>query len=149
LIGELKIDSKITRTPVVETSSAFCVFRNCVMIEKHQRKTIRLKEYDYSQPGDYFVTICTQDHEYTFGKIINGEMQLNNVGNMVKECWEKISVHFKNVELDSYIIMPNHLHGIIAICECDGSRGEVTSPLLLICQRWDKLSHILNTNPQN
>jgi REP element-mobilizing transposase RayT len=119
------------------------------MIEKHQRKTIRLKEYDYSQPGDYFVTICTQDHEYTFGKIINGEMQLNNVGNMVKECWEKISVHFKNVELDSYIIMPNHLHGIIAICECDGSRGEVTSPLLLICQRWDKLSHILNTNPQN
>ena len=82
-----------------------------------------------AQPGDYFVTICTQDHEYTFGKIINGEMQLNNIGNMVKECWEKISVYFKNVELDSYIIMPNHLHGIIAICECDGSRGEVTSPL--------------------
>ena len=57
MIGELKIDSKITRTPVVETSSAFCVFRNCVMIEKHQRKTIRLKEYDLPREIDKRIII--------------------------------------------------------------------------------------------
>jgi REP element-mobilizing transposase RayT len=98
------------------------------MQQAHKRKSIRLKEYNYSQPGEYFVTICTQGHEYTFGKIIDGEMQLSKVGKVVKECWEKIPAHFKNAELDSYIIMPNHLHGIIIICECN-SRGEVTSPL--------------------
>jgi REP element-mobilizing transposase RayT len=55
-------------------------------------------------------------------------MQLNNAGNVIKECWEKIPAYIKNVDLDSYIIMPNHIHGIIAVYECDG-RGEVTSPL--------------------
>ena len=70
------------------------------MIEKHRRKSIRLIEYDYSQPGDYFVTICTQNNEYTFGKIIDDEMQLNNAGKVVKDCWEKIPDHFINVELN-------------------------------------------------
>ena len=112
------------------------------MIEKHRRKLIRLKEFDYSLPGDYFVTICTQDHEYTFGKIIDSEMQLNNAGIVIKECWEKIPEHFKNVELDSYIIMPNHFHGIITICECDG-RGEITLPLQGTLLRKPTLGNIV------
>jgi putative transposase len=100
------------------------------MIEKRQRKSIRLKEYDYSQPGEYFVTICTQNHECKFGEIVNGEMHLNSFGMVVENCWKGIRLHFRNVDLDEYIIMPNHMHGIIAICECENhGRGEVTSPL--------------------
>lgn len=96
----------------------------------HNRKSIRLKEYDYSQPGEYFITVCTYDHKCVFGKIVNSEMQLNDAGKVVDECWRGILQHFKHIKLDEYIIMPNHLHGIVVICECDNhGRGEVTSPL--------------------
>lgn len=96
----------------------------------HQRKSIRLKEYDYSQPGEYFVTICMNDYKCMLGTIINDEIQLNDLGNIVEECWNGIPKHFENIELDEYIIMPNHIHGIITICECDNCcRGEITSPL--------------------
>jgi putative transposase len=71
------------------------------MILKHQRKSIRLKEYDYSQPGEYFITICTKDHECVFGAIINGKMNLNKIGS-VERCWKGIPEHFSNVELDKY-----------------------------------------------
>ena len=98
------------------------------MIEKHRRKSIRLIEYDYSQPGNYFVTVCTKNHECIFGTILNGKMNLNEEGIIVDSCWNGIHEHFSNVELDEYVVMPNHFHGIITICECDG-RGEVTSPL--------------------
>jgi REP element-mobilizing transposase RayT len=96
----------------------------------HHRKAIHLKEYDYSQPGEYFVTICTKDHECIFGSIVNGAMDLSERGRIVKGCWKGIPEHFPNVELDSFIIMPNHVHGIIVINEMDiCSRGEATSPL--------------------
>jgi len=98
------------------------------MIEKHQRKSIRLKEYNYSQPGEYFVTICTQGHKYTFGKIVDGEMHLNERGNVVKECWKKIPEHFPNAVLDEYIIMPNHIHGILVLNEQVGTRHAVSLP---------------------
>jgi REP element-mobilizing transposase RayT len=98
------------------------------MLEKRQRKSIRLKEYDYSQAGDYFVTICTQNHECKFGEIVNGEMHLNNFGMVVEDCWKGISLHFKNVELDEYIIMPNHLHGILILNEPVGTRHAVSLP---------------------
>ena len=82
-----------------------------------QRKSIRLKEYDYSQPGDYFVTICTNEHDYKFGEIVNEEMRLDEMGKIVKGCWEEIPIHFSNVELDEYVVMPNHVHGIIILNE--------------------------------
>ena len=85
------------------------------MLEKRQRKSIRLKEFDYSQPGEYFVTICAKNHKCIFGSIVNGQMDLNERGNVVKECWEKIPEHFPNVVLDEYIIMPNHIHGILVL----------------------------------
>lgn len=84
------------------------------MVLKH-RKQIRLKKYDYSDAGWYFVTICTQNMEYLFGNIINNEMNLNKFGKIVNQYWSNISNHFKNVELDEYQIMPNHIHGIIVI----------------------------------
>ena len=72
------------------------------MIEKHKRKTIRLREYDYSQPGEYFVTICSKNHDCMLGSIVNGKMDLNDRGRIVDRCWKGISEHFSNVELDEY-----------------------------------------------
>jgi len=91
-----------------------------------QRRTIRLKDYDYSQEGACFVTICTQNNIPNFGKIINGEMRLNRFGSIVNECWNDIPNHFPSVEIDAFVIMPNHVHGIVNIV--DNRRGEVTSP---------------------
>jgi putative transposase len=97
----------------------------------HYRKSIRLKEYDYSYPGEYFVTICTKGKECMYGSIANGKMDLNEKGRIVDRCWKGIPEHFPYVDLDEYAIMPNHFHGIIIINEnnCCSSRGEVTSPL--------------------
>lgn len=80
-----------------------------------QRKTIRFKNYDYSNPGLYFVTICTEDHQKLFGKIINNQMILNNAGRNVEHCWLDIQNHYPETILHEYIIMPNHIHGIIEI----------------------------------
>ena len=63
------------------------------------RKSIRLKDYDYSQPGEYFVTICTHSHEFILGEIIQDGMQLNIVGKIAEKCWREILRHFPNVEL--------------------------------------------------
>lgn len=81
----------------------------------HNRRSIRLKEYDYSMPGGYFVTICTIDKIILFGEIINGEMQLSPQGMIAQQCWDEIPQHFHNVELDAFVCMPNHVHGIINI----------------------------------
>ena len=79
----------------------------------HHRKSIRLKGYDYTQAGLYFITICCQNRECLFGNIINGEMILNDAGNIANECWLAIPNHFPNVVLHEFVIMPNHIHGII------------------------------------
>jgi len=79
----------------------------------HNRRSIRLKGYDYSQAGLYFITICCQDNVCLFGTIKNGAMILNSGGQMAKKCWTEIPNHFPNVILHEYVIMPNHVHGII------------------------------------
>lgn len=79
------------------------------------RQSIRLKNYDYSQSGLYFVTICTENRENVFGEIVDGKMVLNNVGNMIEKWWNKIPERFDTVELDKFQIMPNHIHTIIHI----------------------------------
>ncbi|MFH1225658.1 MAG: hypothetical protein V1684_00005, partial [bacterium] len=79
------------------------------------RKLNRLKEYDYSQEGWYFVTICTNNKECFFGEIINSETKLLDIGLMAQKCWWEIPAHFPNAELDEFIVMPNHIHGIIVI----------------------------------
>ncbi|EKE14111.1 MAG: hypothetical protein ACD_12C00666G0003 [uncultured bacterium] len=80
-----------------------------------QRKQIRLKKYDYSDAGWYFVTICTQNMECLFGDIVNNKINLNIFGKIVKDYWLNIKEHFDNVELNKFQIMPNHIHGIIVI----------------------------------
>jgi len=92
---------------------------------KHHRRSIRLREYDYSQPGAYFVTICTYQRECVFGHVVNGEMRLNDAGEIARRCWEDIPRHFLLIELDALAVMPNHVHGIIVI-RCRGEASAVT-----------------------
>ena len=79
------------------------------------RKPNRLKGYDYSGAGGYFITVCVQDRQTILGKIENNKMVLNNIGNMVDYWWHETFNKFKNASIDEYIIMPNHIHGIINI----------------------------------
>jgi putative transposase len=95
-----------------------------INLDRHHRRSIRLKEYDYAQPGAYFVTICTRDRECLFGHVVNGEIHLNEAGEVAQRCWEGIPNHFPSVELDAFVIMPNHVHGIIVITE--SGRGEAS-----------------------
>jgi putative transposase len=81
----------------------------------NNRHSTRLKNYDYSQPGFYFVTICAHEKKWLFGNVIDDQMHLNNVGNIVHTVWNTLPERFPNIKLDEYIIMPNHMHGIIAI----------------------------------
>jgi len=81
----------------------------------HHRKSIRLKGYDYSQAGAYFITICIQDRKCLFGNIGKDEMVLNENGMIAYNEWEKLPERFVNMELDVFQIMPNHMHGIIVL----------------------------------
>ncbi len=112
----------------------------------HNRHSIRLEGYDYAQSGSYFVTICTQNHKCLFGTINNEQMILNIGGYMIKSWWYEIQNKFSNIELREFVIMPNHLHGIITInetvgadlCVCPNKSGEhVGSPLHRMIQ-WFK-----------
>lgn len=89
----------------------------------HHRRSIRLKGYDYTQPGAYFVTLVTQDRECLFGKIEGEEMLLSPVGQVVQNEWLRLTRRFKNVELDEFSVMPNHVHGIIVLVERSRARG--------------------------
>jgi REP element-mobilizing transposase RayT len=91
----------------------------------HHRRSIRLQGYDYSQNGAYYVTLCTQNRECLFGEIVNGEMILNEYGKMVEQCWNNLSNHYDNIELDAYVIMPNHFHGIILITDTVDNVGAI------------------------
>jgi putative transposase len=83
--------------------------------EKHHRKSIRLKRYDYSENGAYFITICIQHRECLFGEIVAGEMRLNGAGMLAQKWWLELKNKYPHIELDEYVIMPNHFHGIITI----------------------------------
>jgi putative transposase len=80
---------------------------------EHHRHSIRLRGYDYSRPGAYFVTLCVRGRECLFGKIENGDIVLNDAGEFAKMCWVAIPEHFPHVKLDEFVIMPDHVHGIL------------------------------------
>jgi len=83
----------------------------------HHRRSIRLKGYDYSGDGLYFLTICTQDRTKLFGEVVNGDMVLNEAGRKADQCWLEIPEHFKNVILHDFVVMPNHVHGVIELIQ--------------------------------
>jgi len=85
--------------------------------EVHRRSSIRLKNYDYSRDGAYFVTICTQGRECLLGKIKNEEVELSPAGKMIQEIWKNLPQHHPGFEMDEFIVMPNHIHGIIILME--------------------------------
>ena len=81
----------------------------------HHRRSIRLKEYDYSRPGAYFVTVCTHNRECLFGTVTDGKMISSAMGHIVSSCWHDLPAHYPHVELDAFVVMPNHIHGIIIL----------------------------------
>ena len=87
----------------------------------HRRKSIHLKNYDYSSAGAYFVTICTKNRECLFGEVSNGKMELNEYGQIATDCWQEIPKHFSGVDIDEFVVMPNHVYGIFVI-HCRGDR---------------------------
>ncbi len=83
--------------------------------EKYRTQSVRLKHYDYSGSGFYFVTICTKDREEFFGEVKNGVMVLNEIGRVAAIEWRKTGEIRENVNLHEWVVMPNHFHGIVEI----------------------------------
>lgn len=93
------------------------------MTDKFQNKyripSARLQNWDYGSNGAYFITICTHNREHYFGKIVDGIMQLNDIGKLAQQYWMEIPNHFSFIALDNFVVMPNHIHGILIIDKMD------------------------------
>lgn len=85
-----------------------------------KRKSPRLKGYDYSTQGAYFVTVCTYQRMHLFGEVVGGVMQCNAAGEIAYGYWQQIIDHYEDVDLDGFVVMPNHIHGIVVL---QGSTG--------------------------
>jgi REP element-mobilizing transposase RayT len=98
--------------------------------QKHHRRSIRLKGYDYTQPGAYFITVVTHDRQCLFGEIVDGEMRLNEFGEIVRAEWFQTAVVRPYVVLhpDEFVVMPNHAHGIIWIVDVGATRRVAPPP---------------------
>ena len=90
--------------------------------KKHHRRSIRLPDHDYRSAGAYFVTICVHGWECLLGEVVDGEMRLSQFGQVVSHYWQRIPDHVAHVALDEWVVMPNHVHGIIVIA----GRGEAS-----------------------
>ena len=86
------------------------------------RKSNRLQDFDYSQPGEYYITIVTKDREPMFGEIVDGEMQLNALGQIVMDIWNALPSRFQKIELGAAVVMPDHFHCIINIMDVGAIR---------------------------
>ena len=91
--------------------------------DKHQRRSMRLPSYNYAAPGAYFVTICAYGGACLFGEVVGRAMSLGDYGRVVATMWQRIPRHFPHVGLDEWVVMPNHVHGIIVILGAPG-RGD-------------------------
>lgn len=100
-----------------------------------ERKQIRLRDYDYSKAGYYFVTICTEGKEEWFGRVENGEMILSTFGEVARDFWVEIPEHFKGVRINEFSVMPNHVHGILIIEEKTVGNAYMHSPERDACMR--------------
>ena len=97
--------------------------------DKHHRRSIRLPGYDYSQSGAYFVTICAYQRQCVFGDVVDGQMVLNQYGVIVADEWQKSSIIRREIELDRWVMMPNHFHGIVMITNDNHVGANGRSPL--------------------
>ena len=97
------------------------------MDELPRRRSIRLRDYDYAQAGAYFVTICTHERRSLFGRIVDAQMQVDSIGEIIAQEWVKSAEMRPDVELDAFVIMPNHLHGIVLLGQ--SGAGAAARPL--------------------
>jgi putative transposase len=95
--------------------------------ERHHRRSIRLRGYDYRAVGAYFITIVVQDRACLFGEVVDGEMRLSEAGRMVERWWLELNRRFPHVLTDAYVVMPNHFHGIVVI---HSRPPDTTAPLM-------------------
>jgi REP element-mobilizing transposase RayT len=109
------------------------------------RRSIRLKEYDYSQSSGYFITIVTQGRECLFGEVVEEEMKLNTAGETIKRQWEELPQRFPRACLDVFIVMPNHFHGIIVLTESVGATLVVAHE---VAQETAQKEEMENLNPE-
>jgi len=110
---------------------------------RHHRRSIRLKGYDYSQAGAYFITLCTQDRACLFGKVVNGEMRLNDAGRMVLAEWNRLPERFPQVVLDAFVVMPNHVHGILVITDPAPTVGATVGATLVVAPTAPTVGNII------
>ncbi|HOV61199.1 MAG TPA: transposase [Candidatus Hydrogenedentes bacterium] len=96
----------------------------------HHRRSIRLQGYDYTQPGAYFITICTANRKCLFGKVVDCQMRLNETGRIVRDEWLQTAALRPGVVLDAFVVMPNHVHGIIVLIDGRGTlqRAPTSTP---------------------
>ena len=112
----------------------------------HNRKSVRLTDYDYSGPGAYFVTICTNNRRCILGTVEAGLVKLNKLGQMVELRWKKIPEHHPRVQLDQYIIMPNHLHGLLFFLQRnEGAAGCAPTSVLGGNPKLGSLSNVIRS----
>jgi len=99
--------------------------------DRQHRRSIRLRGYDYAQAGVYFVTIVIQDRACLYGEVVDGRMRLNDAGRMVGAEWDALCPRFINIDLDAFVVMPNHIHGVVIITGTIGTDGStVGAPLV-------------------
>ena len=90
----------------------------------------RLREYDYAQDGAYSVTVCTEWRVHLFGRVVDGGMELNAAGRAVEAVWHELPMHYPHVELDVFVVMPDHVHGIVVLVGGDSEAGSDSGPTL-------------------
>ncbi|MBK8723767.1 MAG: transposase [Saprospiraceae bacterium] len=120
--------------------------------DKYRIPSSRLQTWDYGSNGSYFITICTKNREHFFGEIVDGEMQLNDIGKIAEQYWLEISNHFSFIELGNFVVMPNHVHGILIIDKPDTVDGNGNTVVALVetlqCNVSTNATHATNaTNP--
>lgn len=96
--------------------------------DRHDRRSIRLPGYDYAQPGAYFVTICTHRRQHLFGRIEDGEMRLNRLGALIPRRWHGLPQHYPYVRLQAFVVMPNHVHGLLILTDEGYDPPRLTRP---------------------
>ncbi len=115
--------------------------------DRHNRRSIRLRDYDYATPGAYFVTICASERGCLFGGVADGEIRLTREGQVAYESWVAIPDHIPLVSLDAFIIMPDHIHGILVIAgrgddlACELPAGDVGARHAVPLQNVERFGH--------
>ena len=114
-------------------------------LNKYRIPSARLQTWDYGSNAAYFVTICTKDRVHFFGEMVNREMQLSGIGAMAQTCWGEIPKHFPFVELGGFVVMPNHVHGIVIINkrDGDGDGGDVKTQNIASLRERQKIPECL------